>query len=83
MKIKGNYIFKNKENLTLYVGTSNDCIGRINDHFFKDKNNFNKDMIKDTKYINIIISNINNENTTLEQSLFKKLKPIFNYRKIK
>ena len=51
-------------------------------HFFKDKNNFNKDMIRDTKYINIIISNINNKNTTLEQSLFKKLKPIFNYRKI-
>ncbi|WP_440656825.1 GIY-YIG nuclease family protein [Candidatus Pelagibacter sp. HIMB1509] len=83
MKIKGNYIFKNKENLTLYVGTSNDCIGRINNHFFKDKNNFNKDMIKDTKYINIVISNINSENSTLEQSLFKRLKPIFNYRKNK
>ena len=34
-------------------------------------------------FFNIVISNINNENTTLEQSLFKKLKPIFNYRKIK
>ncbi|WNE41364.1 MAG: UvrABC system protein C [Mycoplasmataceae bacterium] len=74
----GCYLFKNKNNIVIYVGKAKNLKKRTLNYFQKDEENIKRNFISQIEYIDVFVTENQKEALILEQNLIKKHQPRYN-----
>src|SRR5688572_30427123 len=74
----GCYLFKDKNNIVIYVGKAKNLKKRVLNYFQKGKESVRRDFTSQIEYVDIFVTENQKEALILEQNLIKKNQPRYN-----